>query len=247
MKPVLRRCWLGALGTFGALAFFNRPAAAWFPIVLPVEDATRFIEMAEQLRQAAALFTQLQNGVTALRNATTRLTDLPQSPAEALRHYRSLTSDVNMIGYRIETITRQYHRVFPDEAAIRNTSPQDARALSQTWDREIYLSSLAAQRSQSSLKSIEGNTRTASQLLERSNGSSSAVAQLQALVRMIEVINSDLEQLSVTIAATERVNSSLAAEEASSRDVAAERSRRLLENYERPAPQEGISPNFLPD
>jgi P-type conjugative transfer protein TrbJ len=247
MKLVLRRCWLGALGTFGALAIFSRPAAAWFPIVIPVEDVTRFVQMIEQLRQAANLVTQLERGVSALQNASQRLTDLPQSPEEALRYYRDLSSDLNTIGYRIDTITRQYHRIFPDEAAIKNTSAKDARDMSESWDREIYLSSLAAHRSQSSLKSIEGNTRTTAQLLERSNGSSSAVAQLQALVRMIGVINSDLELLSVTIAATERVNSSLAAHDASSRDVVAERRRRLLEDYARPAPQEGISPDFLAD
>ena len=244
MQPILRRCWLGAVATFGALVTFGRPAAAW---VIPVEDVGRFVEMIEQLRQAANLLTQLERGVGALQNAAQRLTDLPQSAEEALRYYRSLTSDLRTIGYRIDTIKRQYERVFPDEAAIKNTSPRDVNQLSESWDREVYLSSLAAQRSQSSLKSIESNTRTTTELLERSNGSSSAVAQLQVLVRMIEVINSDLEQLSVTLAATERVNSSLAALDASSRDVVAERQRRFLEDYAPPAPAEGISPDFLPE
>jgi P-type conjugative transfer protein TrbJ len=242
MKPMFRRCWLGTVAAFGAFASLARPAAAW---VIPVEDPARFVEMLEQLRQASKLFDQLQAGVAALENAAQRLTSLPQSPDDVLRQYRSITSDVNMIGYRIDTITRQFHRVFPDEAAIRNTPPGDVGNLSESWDREIYLSSLAAQRSQSTLQSIDGNTRTSAQLLQRSEGSSSMVAQLQVLVRMIEGVNNDLEQLSVTLATTERINSSLAATEASSRDVVAERRRRLLEDYSRPTPSSGISPEFL--
>ena len=242
MSPTPRRSWLGAAAALGALVTLGRPAKAW---VIPVEDVARFAEMVEQLRQAERLFNQLQAGVGALENAARRLTALPQSPDEFFRYFRTLKSTSNTIGYRIDTISRQYKRIFPDEAAIRNTPAKDVRELSESWDNEIYLSSLDAQRTQSSLKTIEANTRTSSELLQASNGSSSAVAQLQALVRMIEVINSDLEQLSATLATTERVNASLAASDASSLDVVVERRRRLLEGYSRPVSDSQISPDFL--
>lgn len=244
MKSPLRRHWLGALAALGALATFGRSARALLPPI-PVVDAARFTEMAVQLGHARQLYNQLVAGLGQLQNAAQRLTDLPDSPSEVLQHYRAITSDVNMVGYRIDTINRQYHRVFPDEAAVRNTPARDVEHLSETWDREVYLSSLSAARAQSSLKGVEGNTRTAAQLLERSEGNSSAVAQLQVLVRMIEVINNDLEQLSVTLAATERVNSSLAATDTSAHAVMAERRRRALDGYSRPAASEGISPEFL--
>jgi len=241
-----RRTWLAAV-VAAAVVMGRRPAVALPIPLIPVVDPTRAVEMAKQLQEALNLYNQLVAGIGVLRDAAQRLTDLPESPQEVLSQYRSLTSDVNMIGYRIATVTRQYRQIFPDEQAVRNTPSADMARLGETWDRELYMSSLAAERSQATLSSIEGNTRTTTQLLERSNGSSSAVAQLQALVHMIELINSDLEQLSLTLAATERVNSSLAATGASSRDATAERQNRLLEQFAPPLHTDGISADFLRD
>ncbi len=235
-----RRSLLGAAG-LAALAVLVRPAAAQ----IQVFDLGRFTTMILELKKMQLLYEQLTYGVDALRNAARRLPGLPGSLDDALLSYRTLTDDVNSIGYRIETITRQYERVFPDEQAVRDTTPDDVARLSESWDQEIYMSSLAASRSQATLSTIESNTRNSQAILSRSSGETSEVGQLQALVHMIEVINSDLEKLSVTLAATERVNASLAGTQASSREVIAERRRQMLERYVVPVQSEGLTQDFL--
>jgi hypothetical protein len=62
---------------------------------------------------------------------------------------------------------------------------------------------------------------------------------------MIEVVNSDLEKLSVTLAATDRVNASLAGTQASSREVMEDRRRQMLEGYVVPVQSEGLTQDFL--
>jgi P-type conjugative transfer protein TrbJ len=236
----IRRSLLGAAGV-AALAQLVRPAAAQ----IPVFDLGRFTTMLLELEKMKLLYDQLTNGVNALQNAARRLPGLPGSLDDALLSYRTLTDDVNSIGYRIETITRQYKRVFPDEQAARDTTPEDVSRLSETWDQELYMSSLAASRSQATLSTIESNTRNSQAILARSGGETSQVGQLQALVHMIEVVNSDLEKLSVTLAATDRVNASLAATQASSREVMEDRRRQMLEGYVVPVQSEGLTQDFL--
>lgn len=235
-----RRLWLAGAAT-AALSLALRTARAQFAVY----DSGRFVAMVDQLRKAADVFHQLSAGANQLESAARRLPTSARSAEDILLGIRSLTSDVNAIGYRIETVTRQYHALFPDEAAVRDTDPRDMAELSERWDQEIHLSSLAAARSQTTLSSIDANTRSARSVLASSSTESSVVAQMQALVQMIEVINSDLATLATTLNATERVNSSLAATESSSREVADERRRRLLDAYDtRPEPQ-GIDDQFL--
>lgn len=229
------------VGVLALGVLFARPAKAQ----IPVYDPSRFVAMIKQLRAAADVLTQISAGADLLEDAARRLPTSVRSVDDILLGVRSLTSDVNAIGYRIETVTRQYNALFPDEAAIRDTDPRDAAELGERWDREVHLSSLAAARSQTSLSRIDTNTRAARDVLSQSSTEGSAVAQLQALVQMIQIINSDLASLSTTLAATGRVDSTLAATEASSREMAAERQRRLLEGYDTPPATEGIDDQFL--
>lgn len=231
-----RRYWLGA-GALVALAFWRpRRAEAW---VFPVYDPGRFAEMLQLLEQVKSLRNALTDGLRQLQNAATHFGggNLVQ---DILIGHRNLTADLDAISYHIETVSTQFERVFPDEQAARNTPPSDVAELKSGWDREIHQSALAASRAQSSLATIERNTASARQILERSqtttqNGEGSQLAKLQAVVQMLGVINSDLTTLATAIATTERVNASLGGTDASEYDVAQERSRRLREGYAKPA------------
>lgn len=243
LKTAPRRALIGGCSALAAV-LLTRRAKALIPAI-PVYDPGRFVAMLEALDRASDVFDQLSAGAGLLESAAHRLPTSARSVEDVMLSVRSLTSDVNAIGYRIDTVTRQYKALFPDEAAVRNTEPREMAELTQGWERELHLSSLAAQRSQTTLSRVDSNTRAARDVLASSAGQSSAVAQLQALVQMIEIINRDLVELSTTLNATERVNSSLAATEVSSREVIAERERRLLEAYDSRLAPEGIDDQFL--
>lgn len=237
-----RRKWLAAAAT-AALALIVHPAGAQ----IPVYDPSRYLSMVRQLQKAAQVFQQLSSGAQFLQNAARKLPTSFRSAEDILLGVRTLTSDVNAIGYRIDTVSRQFHSLFPDEAAVHDTDPRDTAELSERWDREIHMSALAAERSQTTLSRIDANTRSARELVQSSSNDDSVVAQLQALVKMIEIINSDLATLATTINATERVNSTLAATQVSSREVEEERRRRLLRAYDARPAAAGIDDAFLQD
>lgn len=238
-----RRAWVAAAATGLAMACVESRASAIAGG--PVFDLTRFNTMKDVLEQATSMFNQLQAGANLLQNASARLPRSVSSFDDILLGTRRLTSDVDAIGYRMETVTRQFKRMFPDEKAVKDTQPKEMNTLQEGWDQEIHMASLTAARSQTTLSTIDTNTRSAKDVLDRSSNQQSAVAQLQAMVKMIELINSDLANLSTTISATERVNSTLAVSEVSSREVAAERRRRLMKAYDTRPESEGIDAAFL--
>ena len=143
------------------------------------------------------------------------------------------------------TVTTQFRAVFPSEEAARNVAPQDVDAVRQGWDRELHQSALAASRAQSALTTIERNTSSARDILERSKESSgsadegSRLAKLQALVQMLGVINSDMTTLATAIAASERVTADTAAAEVSDESLDEARAERMMRDYttQEPIPQ----------
>lgn len=240
-----RRHWVAA--SLAIAAVRPSPAAA---IVIPVYDPGRFLEMAGLLVQVAELTQTLTNGLTQLQNSARALGRGNLVDAILIGH-RDITSDLRSISYRMETVSSQFRRVFPDEQAVQNTPSSDVAELRSGWNQEIHHSALAASRAQSALSTIEQNTTSANAILDASktttqNDEGSQLAKLQAVVQMLGVINSDLTTLASTIATTERVNTSLAATEASEHDVATDQARRMMRGYsESPRRIERVDPRLL--
>jgi len=225
-----RRHWVAASVFLAAV----RPRAA-SAIVIPVYDPGRFIEMVALLGQVAQLTETLRNGLTQLENSARALGRGNLLDAILIGH-RDITSDLRSISYRMETVSSQFRRVFPNDQAVQNTPASDIAELRSGWNQEIHHSALAASRAQTALASIERNSTSANAILDASktttqNDEGSALAKLQAVVQMLGVINSDLTTLATTIATTERVNTSLAATEAAEHDVASDQARRMMRGY----------------
>lgn len=234
---VIHRRWFSVASLLILWSLASRAKAQLLPFPIPVLDASRVAQLVEQLRQMAQLYSQLSTGLNALENAAKRLGGGRLVDDILLGHY-SLAGDLQTIGYHLETVNRQFERVFPTEEAVRNTRPSDVAELSRGWDREIDQSSLAAARAQTTLSTIETNTRSVQAILERSQRAEqgdqgSQLAKLQALVQMIGVLNSDIGTLAATLATTERVNAALAGSEVSEARITAERRRRLLRGHGR--------------
>lgn len=245
MKVRFRRHVLAApLVLLAAVTVPASPARAF-----PVFDGSRFAALINSLTEMANLYEALQGTLSRLERAGKTLGSGRLLDGTLLVH-RQLTSDVRTIGYRLQTVSDQYNRVFPTEEAIQNTTPAESAALARGWNQEIHQASLVAARSQTTLSQLEANTRSTAEIVRRAaetedGGEGSHLAKLQALVQIIGVLNSDLQNLSTALAATERVNTSIAASQASSRALAAERSRRTMRNYSRPSRSRGLDRRFL--
>jgi hypothetical protein len=240
-----RRFCLGALCS---LAIHTpHSARAW---VIPVEDATRFESMRQMLIDVATITSQIDAALTHVRNASASLGG-GNLVDDILIAHRNLTGDLRSISYSIETVSTQFKTVFPDQESASHVSPADAAQLRRGWDQELHQSGLAAARAQSSLSRIEGNSRSAVAILERSkasvgdDGEGSRLAKLQALVQMLGVINSDLTTLSTTIATTERVNADSAAAAASAETLEAARLDRMMRGHAKDEPIPPVQTDIL--
>jgi conjugal transfer/entry exclusion protein len=231
------------------LCVFTDTARAW---VIPVEDATRWLEMYYMLRyRVIPLTQQIQRTLEHVKNAAQGLGD-GNLVEDILLAHRRLTSDLRSISYSVDTVTAQFRAVFPDDQAAAHVDPADVPALRSGWDNEIHQSSLAAARAQSALSTVERNTASAQSILERSKATAGAagdegsrLAKLQALVQMLGVINSDLTTLATTIATTERVNASIAAAGASDEELEAAQAERMLRDYDKSEPIPDVDPGLF--
>lgn len=231
----LSRRLLVRLAPLLAMPFLPKPASAVPPI--PVFDYARFVEMIEVLKQMEAVYTQLRSGMQALEDAT-KFLGRGYVVDDILLGHQLITQNVRTIGYRIETVSRQFEALFPDEEAVQNTDPADLANVTRDWDEEIHQSALAASRAQSVLSRIERNTAWAEESLQQSQLATredrgSLVAKLQAMLHLIGVVNSDLNALATTLAATERVNTGIAAAAASESELSLLRRRNFVSRYAR--------------
>jgi len=155
-----RRHWVAASVFLAAV----RPRAA-SAIVIPVYDPGRFIEMVALLGQVAQLTETLRNGLTQLENSARALGRGNLLDAILIGH-RDITSDLRSISYRMETVSSQFRRVFPNDQAVQNTPASDIAELRSGWNQEIHHSALAASRAQTALASIERNSTSANAILD---------------------------------------------------------------------------------
>jgi hypothetical protein len=245
-----KRQWLGAAL---ALAVLARPEPARALPPIPVVDVARWWDMFYMLQNVARMTQQVQASLTHIQNAASSLGG-GNLVDDILIGHRYLTADIRSIGYSMDTVTRQFETLFPSQEKAPSVAPADVPAVRGSWDQEIQQSGLAAARAQTALSRMDTNTRSAIDILERSQATTggtsdegSQLAKLQALVQMLGIINSDVATLATTLAASERVNADVAAAEASDQDLADQQAQRMLRDFTAPQPIPEIDPRILRD
>jgi P-type conjugative transfer protein TrbJ len=99
------------------------------------------------------------------------------------------------------------------------------------WQNELQNSAQIAMRAQANAAQLEQNARAATSLLQASRSADGEVRQLQTIVQMLSVVQSQLTTLTQTISAAERVNSNMAAAAAGEKLMEREARRRRRTNY----------------
>jgi P-type conjugative transfer protein TrbJ len=226
----------GALATLLSPPLLEGSASA---LGLPVIDGAGIAQIAIQ---AAEVWTQLQSmqqQVQALRNAALQLDPRSYQSVRNLLagndvNYLSLIRDVRSIGYSLERVNARFRQLFPDDNAIREMRPDQLEATSRDMNKEIHSSALIAARSQTTLRTIEANNTEARNILSRSAGNGSQVAQLQSAIQMLVLIHQNLVDINQMISASSRVTSNVAVRAATERTMERERAARMLRGYSSP-------------
>jgi conjugal transfer/entry exclusion protein len=107
-------------------------------------------------------------------------------------------------------------------------SHQQFESTARDMNQELHASALVAARSQTTLRSIEQNNSEARNILSRSEGTDSQVAQLQSAIQMLGLIHQNLVGINQTIAASTRVTSNAAVRGVTERRMERERAARML-------------------
>jgi conjugal transfer/entry exclusion protein len=193
------------------------------------------------LAQAIATVTNLVNMLSAIRNQIAQMEQLLShlslsSFSDVMRTIRSsqlayniLAGDVRSIEYTIEGVNRRYHQIFPSD--VKTQKPADMRTTAAGWHQETLDAALVAQRSQTTLSTIQANTDQANTILQNSSGANAVVAQLQAANQMLGIISSQMNSLISVLDTTGRITADMAATNASQNVVSIEKKGRNLDNY----------------
>jgi conjugal transfer/entry exclusion protein len=233
MKRALRR-GLAAAALFTALAV-TVPANAQVS-----SDAGLIVQLIAQEQQAVGqlkmILSTLQGQVQLIQQF---VQGQPQGELDAVSgilqgtqaNYASLVGNLQTIGYTLGAVNADYTTTFPNATAAQGIAPSNYATLESNWQQEILASSEIAARSQSSISETEALTQAAAQIMAYVGGTDSAVGQLQLVVQMLGVVQSQMTMLVQNLATTGRAMVDTGAATASERNISTERKRRNRINY----------------
>jgi conjugal transfer/entry exclusion protein len=142
-----------------------------------------------------------------------------------------LVEDVESIGYRLDSVNRTFRKVFPSTSDLKRVRYADFDPLVGRWQDEIQASALVASRAQSNITWLKQRSDQAADILSRSASAEGQIAQLQAVVQMLGVMQAQSVGMAQSIDAAGRVATNVAAASAAEKQLSRERKRRNLANY----------------
>ena len=207
--------------------------------------------LAETIAQGITLGSQLTQLVRQVQMMQTMLSRLDPASYNAILalindtelSYSQLVAQVNSIGYTLQGVNAEFLTTFPTD--FSKTPIADFDSLYGQWQNQIWSSTLVAARAQSVLSTLRHNADNAAAILASSAANQGEIGQLQGVVQMLGVIESQNNSLITSLATTGRVIATNASTSASERQLAREKKKRNVQNYtKRGAPV--TVPNKLP-
>ena len=205
---------------------------------LPVIDPAGLVQLGLQWTQEFMQLQAMAQQVEALRAAARQLDPRSYQSVQNLLagtdvNYEALLRDIRTMGYSLERVNAQYERVFPKEQAVHSMTPAQFEETARGMNDELYASAEVGARAQTTLRTIEDNNREARNVLSRSQGNDSQVAQLQAALQMLGLIHQNLVTINQLVSTGERVTSNVSVHAATTRRIERERAARLSRDYVR--------------
>jgi conjugal transfer/entry exclusion protein len=142
----------------------------------------------------------------------------------------ALSGDVASMGYTMQSVNSQFLTLYGGSGYATLPLTQ-FDALYGQWENEVLSSAQVAARSQATLSTLAGTATQAAAILSLSQGSDGQVAQMQAIVQMLGLMQSQNGAVIQALTTTGRVLTSSAARTAAERQLSREKKRRHLLNY----------------
>jgi conjugal transfer/entry exclusion protein len=155
----------------------------------------------------------------------------------------ALSGDVASMGYTLQSVNSQFLTLYGTSAYAALPITQ-FDALYGKWEDEVLSSAQVAARAQASLSTLAGTATEAAAILARSQSSDGQVAQMQAIVQMLGIMQSQDGAVIQSLTTTGRVLTSTAARTAAERQLSREKKRRHLLNYTYRGPD--VAPMTMP-
>ena len=143
--------------------------------------------------------------------------------------YDELVRDLRTISYRMDRVSSDFRSVYGSD--YRSTPSSDFSGKVARWNDEILASAEVAARSQTAMSTLKNNSDRAESVLRSSANADGEVAQMQAIVQMLGIIQSQNNTIIQSLTAAGRVTSNVAAAKASDEQLARETRRRVLDGY----------------
>lgn len=205
------------------------------------ESIAQLAEMAKTVAGITAQIQQLQmifsQGETMITQGETVLRGIgdPDGIVQLLRYaertLRLAGRTTRFLKYNIDTIEREYEKVFPE---LEDVPTPEFRQKARTWNAALKESSARAMQAQTSVATLQQRMDRMEQLLTATDSASGVVEQLQLVVRGIGVLHTDLMEIESNIAFGQRVTAALGAVEAAEAERADAVQTRMLEGYTNP-------------
>jgi conjugal transfer/entry exclusion protein len=233
MKRVLRRIvtaavLLAALGAAApAGAQFSSDAALITQLIIQEQQAVSQLKMILQsLQGQSQLLSQFLRGQP--QGELTLVASLLEGTQAS---YANLLGNLQTIGYTITAVNAAYGNTFPNTDSFQAMPSTQFPTTDSGWQNEILASSEIAARSQSSLADTQTLTEAATQILQATGSSDSEVGQLQLILQMLGVVQSQMTMLVQNLTTTGRALVETGAATASERQLSTEQKRRNRLNY----------------
>jgi conjugal transfer/entry exclusion protein len=240
-------CAAGALAAIvlPTVLTLSRPARA-----IPVIDVAGIGQIVLQWIQVQAQVRATANQVAELQAAARQLDPRSYQSVQNLLtgndvNYTSLLRDVRTMGYALDRVNAMYERYFPNEEAVKAMKPAEFESTAREMNREVYDSALVAARAQTTLRTIEDNNIEARNVLSRSEGNGSQVAQLQAALQMLGLIHQNLVTINQLVSSAGRVTSNVAVRGITQRRIEHERGDRMLRDHDKDEAIPTVDNRFL--
>jgi conjugal transfer/entry exclusion protein len=143
--------------------------------------------------------------------------------------YEELTSDVSAMGHTLMNVNAEFQKVYA--SSYENVPTDRFDGVYTRWQKEILGSAQIAARSQATLSTLAKNAAQAKGILQRSAQATGEVAQMQAVVQMLGVMQAQSNAVLQSLTTTGRVLTSATATTASERQLAREKKQRSLAGY----------------
>jgi P-type conjugative transfer protein TrbJ len=248
MNMIHRRNFLPcAAAAFAALALptLSRTARA-----IPVIDVAGITQIITQWQQIRAQVNATHAQVEALRAAARQLDPRSYQSVQNLLagndvNDGALIRDVRTMGYTLDRVNAQFRRYFPDEPAVKSMTPAQFESNARDMNQEIYGAALVSARAQTTLRTVEENNQEARNVLSRSEGNESQVAQLQVALQMLGLIHQNLVGINQLVSSAGRVTSNVAVRGVTARRIERERTERMTHGYSKDEPIPEVDSRLL--